>query len=378
MKIGIDASNIQIGGGVTHLIELLNKSDPKKHEFDQIVIWSNISILSRISDKPWIEKKNSKVLNSSLFYRLFWQIFQLKAAAISENCDILFTPGGNNLSGFQPSVSMCRNMLPFEWRELSRFGLSFKSLKLILLRFSQLSSFKRSTGLIFLTKYAEERIKPLFQFDNTITEIIPHGISERFFFLPKMQKEKKDFKLSDPCKILYISIVELYKHQWNVVKAVSMLREKGLAIELTLVGSFSSGKKKLLNELKKNNNYKEYIKILGGLPYSDLHQLYVNSDICVFASSCENMPNILLEGMASGLPIACSNLGPMPEILKDGGVYFNPQNPVEIANAIQILFESKQLRDKLATVSSQYAKNYSWDSCANNTFKFLKDIKKAT
>jgi len=374
MKIGIDASNIQIGGGVTHLIEVLNKSDPRKHEFDSIVIWSNTLILKRIDDKPWIIKKGSKILDASLFYRIFWQIFKLKKLAIDERCDILFTPGGNNLSGFFPSVSMCRNMLPFEWKELLRYGFSIKALKLLLLRFTQLRSFKKSSGLIFLTKYAKNRINPLIQFNKTITEIIPHGINERFFFKPKTQRDKYDFNISNPCKILYVSIVELYKHQWNVAKAVSSLRENGYAIELTLVGPIASGGGKLFNQLNKIKNYTEYIKISGALPYLELHQLYINSDICLFASSCENMPNILLEGMASGLPIACSNLGPMPEILKDGGVYFNPENPEDIANAIKILFESNQMREMLARKSSKYAKDYSWDRCADSTFKFLNDI----
>jgi len=375
MIVGIDASNIQNGGGVTHLLELLNKSDPKKHEFDFIVVWSNKSILNLINDNTWTVKRNPRILNSSLFYRLYWQIFKLKTAAINEKCDLLFTPGGNNLSGFQPSVSMCRNMLPFEWRELSRFGLSFKTLKLLLLRFSHLRSFKKSTGLIFLTRYAEKRIKPLIQFNNSITEIIPHGISDRFFSVPKIQKDCSDFSFSNPCKILYVSIIDLYKHQWNVVKAVSMLREKGIPIELKLVGSFSSGKKKLFKQLGKTKNHKEYIKITGGLSYLQLHQSYINSDICLFASSCENMPNILLEGMASGLPIACSSRGPMPEILKDGGLYFNPENPEEIANAVQILVESKQRREEFAKISSHYAKYFSWDNCARSTFKFLNDIK---
>ncbi len=378
MIIGIDASNIQIGGGVTHLVELLNKSNPQKHEFKYIVVWSSNSILNLINNNSWIIKKSPKILNLNLFYRLYWQIFKLKKAALNANCDILFTPGGNNLSGFQPSVSMCRNMLPFEWRELRRFGFSLKTVKLLLLKISQLSSFKKSTGLIFLTQYAEKRIKPYIKYYDTITEIIPHGLSNRFFLDPKIQKEKSEFNFENPFKIIYVSIIDLYKHQWKVAKAVSLLREKGIPIEITLVGPFSNGKYKLFNELKKINNHKDYINVTGGLPYLELHKMYVKSDICLFASSCENMPNILLEGMASGLPIACSILGPMPEILKDGGIYFNPESSIEIANAIFILFESKQLRDNLALVSRRYATKYSWDKCADSTFKFLNEIKQIT
>jgi len=45
--------------------------------------------------------------------------------------------------------------------------------------------------------------------------------------------------------------------------------------------------------------------------------------------------NILVEAMASGLPIACSNRGPMPEVLGDAGVYFDPEDPHDIARALR-------------------------------------------
>ena len=49
------------------------------------------------------------------------------------------------------------------------------------------------------------------------------------------------------------------------------------------------------------------------------------AELFVFASSCENLPNILIEGMAAGLPIACSRRPPMPEVLGDAGESFDPE-----------------------------------------------------
>jgi len=65
---------------------------------------------------------------------------------------------------------------------------------------------------------------------------------------------------------------------------------------------------------------REFITQTGVVPPNDLATLLAEFDLFIFASSCENMPNTLLEGMASDLPIACSNRGPMPEVLRDGGV----------------------------------------------------------
>jgi glycosyltransferase involved in cell wall biosynthesis len=92
----------------------------------------------------------------------------------------------------------------------------------------------------------------------------------------------------------------------------------------------------------------------------------------VFASSCENMPNTLVEGMASGLPIACSNRGPMPEILQDGGVYFNPESANSIAAAIEELLVNDDRRTSIARRARELAAQYSWQRCAEETWEFLR------
>ena len=75
-----------------------------------------------------------------------------------------------------------------------------------------------------------------------------------------------------------------------------------------------------------------------------------------------------------GLPIACSNRGPMPEILGEAGEYFDPEQPIDISRALRVLINSAKLRKEKATASHHLAKGYSWKNCANDTFAFLSEI----
>ena len=61
----------------------------------------------------------------------------------------------------------------------------------------------------------------------------------------------------------------------------------------------------------------------------------------------------------------------MPEVLGDAGVYFDPEQPEEIARALRELIESPQLRTELANASYQRAQQFSWQRCADETFGFL-------
>jgi glycosyltransferase involved in cell wall biosynthesis len=61
----------------------------------------------------------------------------------------------------------------------------------------------------------------------------------------------------------------------------------------------------------------------------------------------------------------------MPEVLGDGGVYFDPEKAEDIAKALSALIESPELRAQVAHKAFERAKDYSWRRCAGETFQFL-------
>jgi glycosyltransferase involved in cell wall biosynthesis len=373
--IGIDASNIRAGGGVTHLVELLRAADPILHGFSKIFVWSRQSTLSCIEDKHWLVKNHDKIMEKPLLYRALWQRLRLSKLARATGCDVLFVPGGSYTGNFRPMVTMSRNMLPFEWQELRRYGRSLMTLKLMLLRWTQSFTFHRAEGLIFLTQYACDEVMRVIKTNYGKTKIIPHGIDERFFTPPRQQMPLTQYSSDHPFRILYVSTIDLYKHQWHVAEAVAQLRKNGIPVVLELIGSANlQALERLTLALNVIDPSCEFVHYLGAVPYLELHTRYSQADLSVFASSCENMPNILLEGIASGLPIASSNRGPMPEILGDAGVYFDPENPKDIAHALRTLIESPVLRTMLAKKSFERAQAFSWRRCADDTFGFLAKV----
>lgn len=372
---GIDASNIRAGGGITHLKELLNASDPIKHGFEKIVVWSGNATLDELGDFPWLIKITEKKLNGNLFHRIFWQKFKLSQRVAEAGCKVLFVPGGSFSCSYRPIVTLSQNMLPFEKKELLRFGFSWMTIKLFFLRLVQGSSFRKSDGVIYLTKYAEETITKEIGKVKGITRIIPHGISPAFFTAPRQQKAYNKYTTNDPFRIVYVSIIDVYKHQWKVAEAIAALRKEGLPVTIEFIGpAYASALEKLKRVQKKIDPDEIFIKYAGIISHDRLTGLLKNADLFLFASTCENMPNILLEGMASGLPIACSDRGPMPEMLGDAGIYFNPEETVDIAEAIKKMVESPELRETKARESFEKAKYFSWEKCADKTLAFLYDI----
>jgi len=207
------------------------------------------------------------------------------------------------------------------------------------------------------------------------TSIIPHGINSEFFSNRKLVSRSLNSSENTNFHLLYVSIIDMYKHQWNVLRAVSELRKLGYNLTVEFVGPSNPKALRKFNQVLEELDPKsEYCFYTGNVKNEKLPKLYAKADICVFASTCENMPNILLEAMASGLPIACSSKQPMPEILGDAGVYFHPEKVYEIKSAIKKLLDSSHLRDEMSAQSAFLAKQYSWKKTASDTFRFLFEI----
>ena len=376
MILGIDASNIRGGGGVTHLVELLAFSDPAAAGFERVLVWGSAQTLSELPTRKWLEPVHVRQLDLSLFSRIRWQ--QRKLPGIAEQtCDVLFVPGGSFTRCPIPVVTMSQNLLPFEIKEVLRYGCSWVLIRLLLLRIAQGSSFSKADGVIFLTKYAKEKVISVVGELKGRHTIIPHGISKRFYSFPKRQLGIKKYSLDKPFRFLYVSIIDMYKHQWHVVEAFSRLRREGIPVELDLIGPYyGPAYRRLRKALNLFDRDGSFIRYLGRVPYEELEGYTSGADGVVFASTCENLPIILLEAMASGLPIVCSSYGPMPDVLRDAGVYFDPECVDSLCQALHEMLSDELLREKMASRAYKYALEFSWERCAKDTFEFLASVGK--
>ena len=374
--IGIDAANIRGGGTVTHLAEFLSASIRVNATPMRVYIWGCKKTLRALPDAPWIIKLNPWALNKSFIFRTFWQCFCLDHNVKQTGCGILLVPGGSYVGAFHSVITMSQNLLPFEWGEIKRYGFSFATIRLLILRCVQTRSFKRSQGIIFLTAHAKKIVTRFTGSLSAKTVIIPHGLSNRFFMRHKTQIKIESYSEKRPYNLLYVSRIEPYKHQGNVIKAISYLREKYTwPLNLTLVGpAYEKSRKNFLDVASRYDPNSNWIKYHGEVPYEKLHWIFKESDMGIFASTCENMPIILLELMSAGLPIVCSDRSPMPEVLGSAGVYFNSEDPAMIAKSLHKLISSPLLRSQKADLAYERALNFNWDTCSRDTLRFIRDL----
>lgn len=367
MNILIDASNIvPNSGGFAHLRELL-----KNYKYQETIY---VASSSKVAKELGVNNKRIKYISNFFLdrgkiFRLIWQIFAINSCIKKNNCSKLFVLGGYFFYIKNSKVILLiQNILPLEKKIFlqDKLILIIKNYILNLLyRFSIL----RSDGVILLSKYSKKFLgKKKINF-----KVIPHGV-QKFFF--KNFKKKKS--INKKIKILYVSKYEKYKNQLNLVKACYYLKKENINVSLTLLGLSRS--KNLLNSdlykyIKKINlEFKDLIIIKNFKKHKSLINIYPKFDLHVYPSKCEAFGLILLETIASSLPIICSNYPVYKEILKKNTIYFDPDSPDVIASSIKTYVTNFRLKLRNTKNLFKIAKKFNWKTTSKQTFEFIKEI----
>jgi len=227
----------------------------------------------------------------------------------------------------------------------------------------------RSSVVVAISKYVKEVLKERYDVDS---EVIYHGIeAERF--KPKNKRRNKPklaYKEMDFI-ILYVGKLHPYKDPLTLIKAISMAVEKNANLHLVMIGDGE-----LYTEVEKEIsklNLSNYVRLFRHVDNQMLEMLYDAADVFVLPSVNEAFGMVLLEAMASGLPLIVSNSGACPEVVGNAGILFNPGNYSELAEKILCLSQEKELLRKLGEAGMKRVREtFSWEDKIDQYLKLYK------
>ncbi len=116
------------------------------------------------------------------------------------------------------------------------------------------------------------------------------------------------------------------------------------------------------------------IQWLGPVPQADLPALYSGATLFIFPSLYEGFGLPVLEAMACGTPVVCSNISSLPEVIGDAGLLFDPLNVDTIATTIRRALENPDLRAELRQRGLARAAQFTWERVAEKTMAVYRAI----
>lgn len=224
----------------------------------------------------------------------------------------------------------------------------------------------RNESNLFTTVSDSTKADLLKVFPSINTEniyVVKNGL-KKFPDKQKKAKSKKPF-------ILSVSTILPRKNYLTLLKSFNIVKDQ-IPHNLHIIGKYDPKNIKELRNYIVKNNLQKRVRILGYVSSTRLAKEYESADLMVVPSLYEGFGLPVIEGLKRGLPVICSNIPVFHEVADPAALFFDPENPIDLANQILFLSQNKEQKQILSIEGPKLVKKYSWPKSAQKIWKILK------
>lgn len=175
--------------------------------------------------------------------------------------------------------------------------------------------------------------------------------------------------------ILFVGTLQPRKNIVRLVEAFSKIKDKYPNLVLLVVGKKGWLFEEILNSPKKFG-VEDKVRFLDFVKDEEMPGLYKKAQCFVLPSLYEGFGLPVLEAMKYGCPVILSNISSLPEAGGNAALYFNPQDPNDIAKKLNKVLSDEKLRSEMVKKGYEQVKKFSWEKTARETLKVLESIAK--
>jgi len=370
MIIGIDArmygyAQTGIGNYIRHLLKYIFELDKENNYV--------IFLLSEEYDNFKIPNKRIKKVKVSAKWYGWKEQILFPFELYKEKLDLMhFTHFNSPVLYFKKSIITIHDITPYFFP-----GHKMKSLlRKIGFRAVFFSSVKKAKKIIAVSKSTRDDIVNHFKINKDKIEVIYEGVDGQFKVCDEIPPAP--FLKGGVTKpfIFYTGVWRNHKNLVGLVKAFGVLKNKyKLDYQLVLGGKEDPYYPEVRETWEKLGLGKEIIRA-GFIDQKELPLLYGAAEIFVIPSFYEGFGLIGLEAMACGTPVVSSNKTSLPEVLGDAAIYFNPNDPEEMAEKMKLVLTDKKLYNELREKGFKQIRKYSWEKMGKKTMEIYDNILK--
>lgn len=317
----------------------------------------------------WIpEKFRAKRVSANPFKRLGWDLpLRLK----QDRPDLLHVQYTAPLVCPTPIVVTVHDVSFLERPEF------FPPARRVQLRTTVSSTVRRAARILTPSQFSRSCILRHFRLPPDRVVVVPNAVSPEFRPTPYEQaraRVRERFGVEHPY-VLMVGDLQPRKNQAGLVRAFAELlrREPALPHHLVIVGKHN-GYVEVVRREAERCGVSERVHFTGFIADQDLVAVYGGCDILAFPSFYEGFGIPILEAMACGRAVACSNVSAMPEVADGAAILFDPHSTLEMASAMGDLLLDRELRQRMERLGLQRAGQFSWELSAVKTLEVYHEV----
>jgi glycosyltransferase involved in cell wall biosynthesis len=237
----------------------------------------------------------------------------------------------------------------------------------------------RADAIIAISEHGKQTLVEKYGIPPEKIVVTHQGCSELFSQRPdpdRLRAVKEKYGL--PSRYLfYPAAMWPHKNHVQLFRALAVLRRKdSFEGSLVLTGNVFDRQaeiRSLLEEL----GLTDAVRFLEYIPTDDMPAIYGLAALLVFPSLFEGFGIPLVEAMSIGLPIVCSDRTSIPEVAGDAALYFNPDDPEDMAKKIGLVLEDETLRNRLVDRGRERVRSFTWQRTAELTVEAYRQARRS-
>lgn len=421
MLIGIDASraNREHKSGTEWYSYYLIRALAKLDKDNQYILYSDIPLKGGMADlregkvagEPEYDKRGYQIVQSphnnfkakvlKWPFSSFWTLGRLSLEMLFNKPDILFVPA-HSLPLIIPKrtvvtihdIAFKIEREVYEKEQMGTSKIAGKKIADIIARiatknkygansrdyldWSTKHCFKKANKIITVSEFTKKEIERIY--GKADIEVIHNGCSPLYCKEENMEKDKKDEVLDKygipNSFILNVGRLEKKKNTPMLIEAFAKAKylNKDIKEKLVLIGDASYGYddvKYMIEEFALN----EDVIMPGWVREEDMPYIFSSATAFIFPTRHEGFGMPVVQAMACGLPVACSDIPVLREIAGSAALFFDRHDKDGVAKAIERVISDEELRRGLEKKGYEQASKYSWDICASKTLKIINDLR---
>jgi glycosyltransferase involved in cell wall biosynthesis len=285
--------------------------------------------------------------------RILWEQTVLPMEAARYRLDVMFNPGFT-----APLLAPCACVTVFHDLQHKHHPEYFRWFDLPFWRLLLWASVHRSRRLTAVSEATSADLVRVYHLSPDRIRVVLHGVEPEFFALDRTRIEPF---------VLCVSTLHPHKNVDRLIRAYARSKREWRLVIAGMRGFFAPALDALIAEL----DLKDSVQLTGWIPRDELLQLYARAQAFVYPSTFEGFGMPVLEAMAAGIPVACSDIPPLREVADKAALFFDPLNEDAIASALDRIVTDVELRARLADAGPERARTFTWDRAARETLIVL-------
>ena len=290
--------------------------------------------------------------------RILYEQLRLPGVLRSQRIDVLLNPGFTApLATRMPCVTVFHDL------QHARHPEHFRRFDLLFWRLLLWQAAKKSSHLIAVSEATRRDLLAHYQLPPDAVSVVTHGVELEFFSLVRQRDDERPY-------ILCVSTLHPHKNLHRLVRVFARLQCRHPQLRLVLAGMRGFHAEQIEKQIV-DSGLAGSVEVTGWIARERLYELYRRATIFVYPSTFEGFGMPVLEALAAGLPVACSDIPPLHEVAGEAALYFHPEHDDEMLAALDRLLSDSALAARFSTAGPARARLFTWPQAAKATLGCL-------